>query len=269
MISDRKIQEFHTNGATLLRGILVDWVEPLRAGIEKNMANPGPYVRDYGSQKEGRFFGDFCNWGRIREYEKFVFESPAADIAGQLMESKQVRLFHEHVLVKEPKTGIPTPWHHDQPYYCVDGRQTCSLWLALDPVPKESAVEFVSGSHGWGKWYKPERFDRSALYEGDSSERVPDIDSARDKYRILSWAVQPGDAIAFHFLTVHGAPGNCSKSVRRRAFSSRWVGSDATFAVRQGMTSPPFPHCRLKHGEPLHGPEFPLVRGGPSREGGP
>ncbi|MCY3769410.1 MAG: phytanoyl-CoA dioxygenase family protein [Gammaproteobacteria bacterium] len=263
MISDQKIQEFHTDGVTLLKGVLTDWVEILRAGIEKNMASPGPYVRDYDSQKEGRFFGDFCNWSRIGEYEKFVFQSPAADIAGQLMKSRQVRLFHEHVLVKEPKTEIPTPWHHDQPYYCVDGRQNCSLWLALDHVSRETAVEFVSGSHRWGKWFKPERFDRSSLYENDPSERVPDIDSAKDQYKILGWEVQPGDAIAFHFLTVHGAPANRSKSVRRRAFSSRWVGDDATFAVRQGATSPPFPGCHLKHGEALRGPEFPLVRGEP------
>ena len=51
--------------------------------------------------------------------------------------SKTVRLFHEHVLVKEPGADVPTPWHHDQPYYCVDGRQNVSLWAPLDPVGRE------------------------------------------------------------------------------------------------------------------------------------
>ena len=259
-IPKQAIEQFHQHGAVVIRGLLTDWVEVLRRGIEMNLQNPGPFVRDYRDGSRGRFFGDFCNWHRIDEYRDFLFHSPAAAIAQQLMGSRHVRLFHEHVLVKEPATDIPTPWHHDQPYYCVDGRQNCSLWLALDHVSEETAVRFVAGSHGWGKWFTPTRFDRTPLYPDTHYHRLPDIDADPDKYRLLHWAVEPGDVVAFHFLTVHGAPANQCKTRRRRAFSSRWVGDDATFAVRRGTTSPPFPECRLRHGDPLDGPEFPQVR---------
>jgi ectoine hydroxylase-related dioxygenase (phytanoyl-CoA dioxygenase family) len=261
LIGEQTIRDFQQNGAVLIPGLLTDWVKLLQQGIEKNITEPGEFVRDYPGENSGRFFGDYCNWQRIEEYREFLFESPAADMAMQLMGSKKARLFHEHVLVKEPNTAIPTPWHHDQPYYCVNGKQNCSLWLALDPVPKETSVEFVSGSHRWGKWFRPERFDRSPLYQNDPLESLPDIEANRSQYKILSWDVKPGDVIAFHYLTLHGAPGNQSVDTRRRAFSSRWVGEDATFALRQGKTSPPFPNTELKHGEPLDGPEFPLVRG--------
>jgi ectoine hydroxylase-related dioxygenase (phytanoyl-CoA dioxygenase family) len=70
-----------------------------------------------------------------------------------------MRIFHEHVLVKEPKTSESTSWHHDQPYYCVDGEQVCSIWLPLDPVPKESGLEFVAGSHLLGKMFMNFRND--------------------------------------------------------------------------------------------------------------
>ena len=259
MISEAHVNDYQVSGAILIRGAFVEWVDVLNRGIEKNMQQPGPYVRDYQIENGGRFFGDFCNWQRIPEYRDFVFESPAAEIAGRLMGSRQVRFFHDHVLVKEPQTDLPTPWHHDQPYYCVDGKQNCSLWLALDPVPEETAVEFIAGSHNWGKWFRPERFDRTPLYEDDPLEPMPDIEAERDKYQILSWPVEPGDAIAFSYLTIHSARTNMSSSLRRRAFSSRWVGDDATFATRRGRTSPPFPDCTLKHGEPLRGVEFPLV----------
>jgi hypothetical protein len=35
-----------------------------------------------------------------------------------------------------PRAGTleRTPWHHDQPYYPVDGEQIVSLWMPLDPV---------------------------------------------------------------------------------------------------------------------------------------
>jgi len=91
---------------------------------------------------------------------------------------------------------------------------------------------------------------------------MPDIGAHRSEYRLLSWDVELGDAIAFTFLTIHGAPGNLT-SGRRRAFASRWLGDDAVYAQRPGEISPPFPGLehRLKPGEPMTAEEFPLVIG--------
>ena len=126
-------------------------------------------------------------------------------------------------------------------------------------MPRKTCIEYVAGSHRWGRWFRPERFNRSALNEGDGLAPVPDIEADRAAYDIRGWDLAPGDAIAFNFLTLHGAPPNRSKSLRRRAFSSRWVGDDARFAKRPGITSPPFPEVRLNHGAPLDHPAFPLI----------
>ena len=201
----------------------------------------------------------YCNWNRFPEYRQFVFDSPAGQIAARLMQSGCARFFHEHVLVKEPGTAIPTPWHQDQPYYCVDGQQSVSLWIALDPVARDTAVEYIRGSHRWGQDFSPTRFDGSKLYSQDNFAKLPDINAERDRYSIVGWDMQPGDAVAFSFRTVHGAPGNRSMTERRRAFSARWVGDDAVFVERTGRTSPPFPGLQLKHGMPLDGAEFPQV----------
>ncbi len=156
MISQDLVDAYQTDGAVLLKGVLADWVEPLRRGIERNLAEPGPYQRVYTPKDgEGRFVGDYCNWARIPEYRDFVFNSPAAEIARRLMQSRTARFFHEHILVKEPGTREVTPWHHDQPYYCVDGTQNMSLWIPLDVVSRDICVEFVAGSHRWGKLFRP------------------------------------------------------------------------------------------------------------------
>jgi ectoine hydroxylase-related dioxygenase (phytanoyl-CoA dioxygenase family) len=264
IIANDLIEGFRADGAVLLKGVFNDWIEPLRDGIERNLREPGPYQRIYTpSGGAGRFVGDYCNWSRIPEYRDFVFKSPAAEIARQLMASRTARFFHEHILVKEPGTRELTPWHHDQPYYCVDGRQNVSLWTPLDLVPKEVCVEWVAGSHRWGRWFRPRKFTGVAYdHKTDTLEDMPDIDAQRANYRLLSWGLEPGDAIAFHFLTVHGAPGNLSAN-RRRAFASRWLGDDAVYAVRHGETSPPFPGLdqRLKPGDALAAEEFPLVAG--------
>jgi len=34
---------------------------------------------------EGAYFDDYCNWQRVPQFRKFVFESPAAQIAAKLM----------------------------------------------------------------------------------------------------------------------------------------------------------------------------------------
>ena len=208
-------------------------------------AAPGTYKKEYEPEgSQGYFFGDYCNWARIPEYRDFVYNSEAAALAGRLMGSSTARFFHEHVLVKEPLTESRTPWHHDLPYYCIDGTQCVSFWTALDPVPRAVCLELVAGSHRWGKSFMPKKFvGVDYRREGEALDTMPDIDARRDEFEIVSFDVAPGDAIAFHFLTVHGAPGNASASARRRAFVHRWVGDDVRFKVRPGEVSPPFPEA--------------------------
>jgi ectoine hydroxylase-related dioxygenase (phytanoyl-CoA dioxygenase family) len=259
MPTEQEIERYQHDGVLLVRGVFAEWEERLRAGVAKAMAAPSPLERTVRPADGGAiFFQDYCTWSRIAEFNAFVFESPAAELAARLMRSRTARFFHEHILVKEPGTSVATPWHHDLPYYCVDGMQTVSLWIALDKVARETAVEYVVGSHRWGRQFSPTRFDGSKLYPGDRFEPIPDIAAERDRHAIVGWAMQPGDAVAFNYLTLHGAPGNQSRT-RRRAFSARWVGDDVVFADRGARTSPPFPDVRLRAGDALDAPEFPLV----------
>ncbi len=263
MISQSQIDEFQNNGAICLRGAFGQkWLDLLAIGIENNRKDPGPFACQYTPEdRDGDFYDDYCNWNRIPEYRDFLMNSPAAEIAGRVMESTQTRLFHEHVLVKEPNTSEPTPWHHDQPYYCVDGEQNCSIWLPLDPVPRSSGLEFVAESHRLGKMFMPIKFLTLNEYDYSlgSFDSIPDIDSEKEKYEILSWDLELGDCIVFHFKTLHSGKGNPEKSTRRRAFSSRWIGDDAVFANRPGETSPPFPELNgFKQGDSLDHPLFPV-----------
>ena len=179
MITDSQIKEYSEKGAILLKKAFnIEWLSLLAEGVEKNRKDPGPYACQYTpADDEGDFYDDYFNWVRFDEYKDFLFNSPAAEIAGRLTQSTEMRIFHEHVLVKEPRTSEPTPWHHDQPYYCVDGEQVCSIWLPLDPVPKESGLEFVSGSHLLGKMFMPIKFLTKSDYDytPGSYEPIPDL----------------------------------------------------------------------------------------------
>jgi ectoine hydroxylase-related dioxygenase (phytanoyl-CoA dioxygenase family) len=75
---------------------------------------------------------------------------------------------------------------------------------------------------------------------------------------IAEWTMQPGDAVAFNFGTLHGARGN-ETGQRRRAFSLRLVGDDARYTARPGPTSPPFPGHGMKPGDRLRDDWFPTI----------
>lgn len=254
-------EDFARDGAVKLEQVFsAAWIDALREGVEDNLAEPGPYAKYYTPDGAGGFFfGDYCNWQRIDGYHRFVRESNAGAVAAYLMQSNKVNFFHEHVLVKEPATSERTPWHHDQPYWVVDGTQVCSLWVPLDPVVRELAVEFVAGSHRSGAWYAPKSFATEQDHPGNEGETVPDIDANRDAFRLLGWAVEPGDCVAFHARTVHGAPGNHSKSTRRRAVAMRFTGDDARFVRRDGYMSPPFEDVTLNPGALMDSEHFPVV----------
>ncbi|MEL6291114.1 MAG: phytanoyl-CoA dioxygenase family protein [Pseudomonadota bacterium] len=255
------VSAFQADGAVLLPGLMTDRVWDLEDAVEENIKSPSQFERTYHPEDgSAPFFQDFCNWQRIKGYREAVLSSAMAETAAALMASETARIFHDHVLVKEPGSSMRTPWHQDQPYYLVDARQSVSFWVTLDPIPPDIALEFVKGSHAWGQDYRPERFNGDSLYEGDDSERVPDIEAGRDDglFDVLSWEMQPGDAVAFNFRTLHGAPANTTAN-RRRAVSFRWVGDDAMFKRRQGRTSPPFPGLVFDDGAPFGGEMFPPV----------
>ena len=164
------VDRYRADGIVVLGGAFREWVAPLRAGIDRLMADPSPRERTY-RPRDGSapFFQDYCNWQRIPEFRAFVHESPAAALAARLMESRTARFFHDHVLVKEPGTSVPTPWHQAQPYYCVEGSQSVSFWIALDPVARDTVPEYVAGSHRWGRDYRPLRFDE---WEERAKQRI-------------------------------------------------------------------------------------------------
>jgi ectoine hydroxylase-related dioxygenase (phytanoyl-CoA dioxygenase family) len=258
-LAERDIADYRRDGAVCLRGVFRDWVDIIAAGIERNMREPGPYAAEsVRSGEAGSFFDDYCNWQRIAEFRDVVERSPAAEVAARIMGSQTAQFFHDHVLVKEPGTQKATPWHQDTPYYFVDGTQTVSFWIPIDPV-REATLRLIAGSHRWQPMILPVRWiDASDFYANAGNFRpVPDPDRDPD-LRVLEWTMEPGDAVLFDFRTAHGARGNPTSS-RRRVLSLRWLGDDAHYAERAGRTSPPFPGHAMTAGQRLRTDWFPVI----------
>ncbi len=261
-MSGADVGRFQRDGVVCVRGLFdADQVARIGHIVADMLANPGPHGQTASRPGEPAFFEDFCNWQRYPELLEIVDAAGLAELCGRLMQSPQVRLYHDHVLVKQPGAQQRTPWHQDQPFYNVEGRQNVSAWIPVDPVNRETTLEFVAGSHD-GTWYLPTTFlDQQAKWFPDGSLRpVPPIDADRERYRIVGWAMEPGDVVLFSMLTLHAAAGN-SRTIPRRALSLRFLGADARHAPRPWTTSPPFPGLEdtLPAGAPMDHPLFPLL----------
>jgi len=254
---------YRYDGAVCVRQLLSPpEVALLREGIDANLARPSARAKVASRPGDpGFFLEDFCNWQHNEAYRHLIFDSPLAAAAGALTGSQTIRLYHDHMLTKEPGTRTPTPWHQDQPYYNVEGTLNCSMWIAVDPVRRHSTLEFVAGSH-LGPWLMPRSFmDHQAKWfpEGSLAD-LPDIEGTRAQQPILGWALEPGDVVCFHMLALHASAG-VDGDRRRRVFSVRLLGDDMRHAPRAWTTSPPFPGLadRVPAGAPLHDPLFPLL----------
>ena len=257
------VHDFARDGAVLLRQLLtLGEVAVLARGIEHNLAHPSPLALLASEPDDpGRFVEDFCTWQDNPDYRRILLDSALPAVSAKLMGSRTVRLYHDHMLVKEADTRQPTPWHQDQPYYNVSGRQNVSFWIPVDPVPLSSTLRFVAGSHA-GTWYMPRTFrDAQARWFPDGTlEELPDIDGDPKRFRQLGWALEPGDVLAFHMLTLHASSGT-GPGARRRVFSARYLGDDARHALRPWRTSPPFAGLeqRVPDGAGMDDVLFPLV----------
>ncbi|CAM2857364.1 phytanoyl-CoA dioxygenase family protein [Legionella worsleiensis] len=260
---DDVIHSFQRDGAVCLRQLFnATEIDILRQGIELNLSALSPRAKIASRPDDPGFFvEDFCTWQHNPFYQHIIFKTQLGRVAAQLMQSKEVRLYHDHLLVKEPGTRQITPWHQDQPYYNVTGMSNCSFWIPVDPVSRESTLEFVAGSH-LGPWLMPRTFmDNQAKWFPEGSLReLPAIEQNRALFPIIGWDIEPGDVVCFHMLTLHMARG-VNAQQRRRVFSVRFLGDDMTHSPRSWTTSPDFPGLvdELPAGSPMDHPLFPIV----------
>ncbi|MGN6678274.1 MAG: phytanoyl-CoA dioxygenase family protein [Streptosporangiaceae bacterium] len=255
-------EDFARDGVVCVRGVLdAAELNEAAAAIEAVLAKPSPLTQvASGPDDPGAFTEDFCRWQEVPAIERLARHSRVPGIAAALMRTEQVRFYHDHVLVKEGGTRQRTPWHQDQPYYNVDGLGV-SAWIPVDPVPADGCLEIVAGTHA-GPWLMPRTFllgEAKWFPEGSLAE-IPDIEADRHAFDIRSYDLQPGDAIFFNFLSVHGAPG-FPYAGRRRVLSLRYLSADARHAPRHWRTSPPFDglDAELPPGSPMNSPLFPIV----------
>ena len=165
-VRNEDVEAFRRDGALVLRGVLDDaWLRVLAQGVALNLAQPSPrrldWVRDRASGEH--LFFDAVTVHHNPFYERYMLHSPIGPIAAALMGSPTVLAFYLSVFIRARGTQAATPWHQDQTYWCVEGRQALSIWTSLDAVPPGTELQFVRGSHRWNRPLAKPHFEQERL----------------------------------------------------------------------------------------------------------
>jgi len=258
-LTAEEIATYDRDGVVHARGLFPPaWVERMARAVDEAVADPTLFGGLVSMPEQG-FSGDLFLWQQRDAFRDFVYDSPAARLAAQILRAPSVRFFYDQLFVKPAGCHVATPWHHDVTFWPVEGEAVVSMWITFDAVTRTSSgLEFVRGSHRWPQRFKAVTPNYDPYMMDSDLEDVPDIDAHRGDYELICWDLEPGDVLLFNGLIVHGSTGNYSTERGRRAFASRWVGDGVRFAPRRATMPLLWPHG-LQPGDALAGPLFPQV----------
>lgn len=240
-IAPAEIAAFRRDGVVHLpQAFALSWLDLLREGIEENLKFPSPKqeIRRTEGEADGpRYIEDFWVWSDFPAFETFVRQSPAANLAAQLLEAKRINLVMDNWFLREAGATARPPWHHDISYFDFEGSM-CVLWLPLEETPKEESISFVRGSHLWGRLFMRTYFaDHRAAAEpgvvkGLRYEAPPDIDARPQDYDLVAFDCAPGDCIVFDMRCLHGALSATTPRETRRRYTLRLTKEDGRIRYR-------------------------------------
>jgi ectoine hydroxylase-related dioxygenase (phytanoyl-CoA dioxygenase family) len=212
ILTQYEIDQFKADGAVFLKGkFSSQWIEQLTHGIDANMKHPSPrFARHTKDDDAPGYFEDFWVWDRHQGFEKFVFQSPAAKIAAELLGAKKINLVMDNWFFREAGSKSGAPFHHDISYFDFEGSM-CVLWLPLASVKRHEGIAWVKGSHLWNKLFLRTRFREGYQEDGEAGEvngktyhLTPDILNNQQNYEFLEWDFELGDCVFFDMRTLHG-----------------------------------------------------------------
>jgi ectoine hydroxylase-related dioxygenase (phytanoyl-CoA dioxygenase family) len=259
-ITSDEIAAYHRDGVVLLPAMFDgEWIDLLKQGLVANCDDPTDRSRVWDRDAAGRtMFYDSQAWQRVEEYRQFIFGSPAAQIVSRLMGSARINFYFDAVFVRSPGSQFATPWHQDEPYWSVEGYDTCTIWMPLVPVKRENALAYVPGSHRLDSVFCQYNFGnlnpdgKTGIDQVDFSSAAelafPDIDADPQRFGVVSWDMQPGDCVAFNSRIMHGGSGKLEDDCELRVFTTKWLGDDVRIKFRDCGMDPDHSAIMTEHG---------------------
>ena len=233
-VSAEEKADYARDGAAIVKGVIPgDWIEFMRAAIDRILNRSDPSSQNYADDGKPRFFSQTFPWMFDDAFKAWGIHGPLVDVARQVLTDPEVIFFYDQIFAKEPGDTKATPWHQDLPFLPMKGEQMMRIWVPFDRVTAAGgAIHYLRGSHRWGTVYHPVGFKNipaiTDTYVNSPYEDMPDFEADYSKFDWLIAEAEPGDLLLHHPMTVHGSLGNRTANYRR-AITSFYVGSSTAW----------------------------------------
>lgn len=200
---------FLRDGVVCLRKIISpEWIQLARDGIEQQRSAPSPYAS-------------------VPDADPLYLL--ICEIASQLTVTRRLRWIYDQLFYKGTGPAAGTPWHQDTSYGLADSHRIVRVWMPVDHMPRETAIEVVRGSHLWKTHYG---LSGSKIEVLDDEVELPDIEANRAAFDIVGYEVDPGDVVAFNYRALHHAGPGVNFNEKRRAFAVLYADEELTLKHR-------------------------------------
>ncbi len=283
MVTQEQIDFFQENGYVKFGRVLdSDGVEAMRSGLDAVIEleltegdDSSPEFK-YGHDRHGdklnrgsghpRAIHQYVNmWKREAHYEAAIHHPLIAGTARALLDTPEVRLWHDQVISKPPHDNGHFGFHHDFFFWPLSPPNIVSCWLALDDATVDSGC-----MHVMPKSHKDERFSVAAraAFNGESAKASEEGHeppsnpwTERGKLDIshgIPVELKAGECMFHHCLNWHGTPPNVTDH-QRRAFVMIFMAQDVCYNNTQSPGHVLVPTIEVADGERLVGDAFPVA----------
>jgi phytanoyl-CoA hydroxylase len=238
-LTDDRISSYRDNGFVHVPGIIssAEAAEFYHAALEAS--------RRLESRSKGVFLQHVNVWRDDEAMKRLTLHPNLGAVATQLA-GVPLRLWHDQILIKEPRNNVATEFHQDQPYWPHDGSTNpISAWIALCDVPVEKGcMTFLPGSHRRADLPMQNLRDAASLFAA-----CPDF----VWYPRVTVPLKAGDCTFHHGRCAHMATPNFTDDPRV-AHVVIFMDAETRFAGRGHVVTDPL---GLAVGDPLDGELFP------------
>jgi ectoine hydroxylase-related dioxygenase (phytanoyl-CoA dioxygenase family) len=241
-VPEQLVADYRENGFVRVRGVLGS------EEVARFRDHAAQYLEEHRAERlqQDRIFSQLVNvWEKDETLRELTLLPRLGRIAEQLA-GFGLRLWHDQMLVKEPRSNAATHFHQDRPYWPhANDRLPLSAWIALVDVPPErGCMTFLPGTQ-----------TRADLRPQDLSEEEDLFTTAPD----LRWSprvtvpVRAGDCTFHSGYTAHMALPN-STDQARLAHVVIYMDEHTTYSGQPHVVTDPL---HLRPGDSLAGDNFP------------
>jgi len=252
-ISEEQVRFYEENGYIQLLNVLTpEELEQVRAALDDVMAVQLDRRHDVSADRatyEKIFVQKVNLWQVHPGIRRYVFSPKLAEIARRLARARQVRLWHDHALIKMPGDSKASPWHQDLPYWpmCESGALSC--WMALDDVfEANGCMAFVPGSHRIGRLEPIKLVDPQDIFK-----LVPA--ASNQEFKKVFQPMPAGSCTFHNGMTFHYAGPNATDKPRR-AIITIYMPDEVHFTGAKHVVTE---DLNLRVGDMLAGERFPVL----------